>query len=113
LKVKGKWRIFSSLWPVLTLLLFIVVDLLLSESLDTNIIVWQNDSPSFKVRYFVPYTGGGTSMCYPLSLSNFNNGKKVIIKRSMFFDVCIVLARNRDAVENEYGSWLYRHALED
>ena len=116
MKLEGiKKRIVSFLVTTLALMLFVLAaDLLLVESLDTDIIIWQGDSPSFKVRYFVPYTGGGTSECYPLSLLKFKAGQKVIIKRSLFLDVCIVIPRSREAIDKKiYEYWFDRHKIVD
>jgi hypothetical protein len=93
-------------------LLVFVLDLLLAESLDTDLIEIGNQG--YKVEYWVPYTGGGTSKCYPLTFSRLKNGQKVILKRSLFVDVCIVMTRNREAIDKKiYEYWIDRHPVVD
>lgn len=109
MKLKAK-RFVGVLCKIFVLLSFIfVVDLILVESLDTEIMVWRDEG--FKVEYIVPNTAGGTSKCYSPTLSKFTHGQKVAIKRSAFFDVCLVLHRSRDASDKNPNANLFNRHL--
>ena len=76
----------------------------MAESLDTSIFIERNQG--LKVGYSVPYTGGGTSECYPFAFSTFKHGQPVVIKRSIFIDVCIVLPLTRKPIDKNPGEYL-------
>ena len=89
-------------------------DLFMTESLDTSIVEGRNSG--FKVEYTVPNTGGGTSKCLPLTFSKLKRGQNVILKRSLFVDVCIVIPRTRTQGvidENFHEYWFNRHPVVD
>jgi hypothetical protein len=96
----------------LVFLLIFVLDLLFAESLDTDLFERRNQG--FKVEYWVPGTGGGTSKCYPLTFASLKHVRKVVLKRSLFVDVCIVIPRNREAIDkNIHEYWFNRHHVVD
>jgi hypothetical protein len=107
-----KKSIIRTLCQVIALISFIILlDLLVSESMETLVIMRPNQGR--KIEYFVPYTGGGTSKCYPITFSKLTQGQNVVLKRSIFIDICVVIPISRKPIDKAFDRfWLGRHPVE-